>query len=463
MAHTLAANERSPPVGREAAEVELVIIDPDQEEEIARARLALAEARHGSRKRTRDAAFGVAAAAAAAAATAVVSTSTAAWTPTPTQAPTAPETAAAKDEPPLRRLRSGAVTRRDVVPPQRRRSRVRAALERLQDDLLVEIFVHLAQFPDLLRVRQVCRRWAVLSCDARLWRNVSFAGYEHVGSADLEVLCRETPGLRQLQSISLAKIHGVSEVAVRNIPRAECAATLERVDLSWCSGASDKSVVEFSRCPGLRELRLSHCRAVTRRSVRILAVRCPRLEVLDLNCIGGIRDSLLEVIGQNCPRLRVLNVANARNVTDDGVAALASGCPKLEVLDLSWCSKVTDWAVSKIALSMPHLREVGLSETRVTNLGVAELTRHCSLLEALHLARCVRVSNEGAESIIAHCAARITALNIASCHSVTDECVERLIRLCPRLNCLDVSKLPCRHISDMLQRVVAVRDIQVYF
>jgi F-box-like/Leucine Rich repeat len=371
------------------------------------------------------------------------------------------EKAPSTDEPPLRRLRSGVVTRTDVVP--KRRSRVRAALDRLQDDLIIEIFTHLDKFPDLLRARQVCKRWFMLSCQPRLWRTLSFEGHENIRSEDLEALCQKTAALRQLRFLSLARIHGVSEDAVRAIPRTDCAATLEVVNLSWCSGATDKSVVEFSRCPGLRELRVSHCREVSRRSVRILAVRCPRLEVLDLNNIGGVRDSLLEVIGKNCPRLRVLSIANARSVSDDGVAAITRGCPLLHVLDLSWCCKITDWAISKIALAMPRLREVGLSETRVTNCGVAELTGNCRMLESLHLARCVRVSNEGAESIIRHCSARITTLNIASCHNVTDECVERLITICAKLSCLDVSKLPCRTLAPMLERVAAVRDIQVYF
>lgn len=372
----------------------------------------------------------------------------------------------AEDEPPLRRLRSGAVMRREVP---KRRSRVRAVMDRLQDDLLVEIFMHLDQFPDLLRVGQVCQRWRALSHDVRLWRTLSFEGHEHVTSHTLEALCaigrtsRRNVALRQLRSLSLARCHGVMEQAVRAIPRTECAASLESVDLSWCSGATDKSVVEFSRCPGLRELRLSHCRLVTRRSVRILAVRCPRLEILDLNCIGGIRDSLLEVIGQNCPRLRVLNIANARNVTDDGVASLAKGCTKLELLDMSWCIKITDLGVSRVAHAMPKLREVGLSETRVTNGGITELTRNCGELEALHLARCVQIANDGAESIMKFCGRRLTTLNIASCHNVTDECVEQLIRECPRLHCLDVSKLPCRAISKMLEEIVQVRDLQVYF
>lgn len=282
-------------------------------------------------------------------------------------------------------------------------------------------------------------------------------------SENLTSLCKTTPSLLKLKYLSLAKVHRVSEYAVRMIPRAECAATLESVDLSWCSGATDKSVVEFSRCPGLKELRLSHCRLVTRRSVRILAVRCPRLEVLDMNCISGLRDSLLSSIGQNCPYLRVLNIANGKNITDEGVAGIAKGCPKLEVLDLSWCVRVTDWAVTTIVSNVPGLRDIGLSETRVTNAGVSDLTRGCKKLEAIHLARCINISDSGVESIITQCGSRLKSLNLASCQNVSDTYVERLIGECPSLNCLDVSKLPCRKISDMLHRLTATREIQVYF
>lgn len=333
----------------------------------------------------------------------------------------------------------------------------------LTDNLLIEIFKHLPQLPHLLRIRQVCVRWYWLSCNPLLWSTLSFVGQEHVTSQNLEDLCQNTPSLRNLKKLSLARIHGVTDIAVRTIPRADCAATLESVDLTWCTGASDKSVVEFSRCPGLKELRLSHCREVTRRSAKILAVRCPRLEVLDLNCINGVRDSLLLVIGQNCPYLRVLNIANGRSVTDEGIAHIASGCPRLEVLDLSWCSRVTDWAILKIATNMPNLRDVGLSETRVTDVGISELTKWCGKLEALHLARCINISNDGVESVIRHCSERLTSLNLASCQSVSDDYVERLISECPALTCLDVSKLPCRTISEMLDRLTASRDIQVYF
>lgn len=332
----------------------------------------------------------------------------------------------------------------------------------LTDDLLLEIFKKLLELPHILAIRQVCRRWYILSCSPRLWRSLSFGGQEHVTSINLEALCKSTPALRKLRTLSLAKVHGVSDYAVRNIPRT-CAATLESVDLSWCSGATDKSVVEFSRCPGLRELRLSHCRMVTRRSVRILAVRCPRLEVLDMNCMSGVRDSLLVVVGSNCPFLRVLKIANARNVTDDGVAHVTRGCPRIEVLDLSWCSRVTDWSILKIAHSSPHLRDLRLSETRVTDVGLSEVARCCKRVDVLHLARCMYVTSTGIGGIITHCGDRLKSVNLASCENVSDLYVERLILSCPALECLDVSKLPCREISGMLERITESRSIQVYF
>eukprot|EP00177_Eucheuma_denticulatum_P000220 GFKZ01000379.1.p1 GENE.GFKZ01000379.1~~GFKZ01000379.1.p1 ORF type:complete len:431 (-),score=22.78 GFKZ01000379.1:1118-2410(-) len=430
MAHTLAADKNSST--RESEDVDIIIIDPDQEQHMAQVREALIQSR--------------------------MKTDRTYLSPLVTVRKRYRASSSCEEEPANRRRRAGLLTREDV-----RNKANRSSPDILTDDLLIEVFKHLPPLPSLLSVRQVCKRWYAVSCNPRLWRTLSFEGQEHVTTNNLTALCRTTRCLQRLQKLSLAKIHGVTDSSVRFIPRTECAATLESVDLSWCSGASDKSVVEFSRCPGLRELRLSHCKMVTRRSVRILAVRCPRLEVLDMNCISGVRDSLLEVIGQNCPYLRILNIANARNVTDEGIAHIAKGCPRLEGLDLSWCGKVTDWSISKIAFSMKDLVDVGLSETRVTDVGISDLTKGCSKLEALHLARCIYITNRGVDSIITQCSERLTSLNLASCQHVSDDYVEKLIQVCPKLKCLDVSKLPCRVISEMLERETASRDIEVYF
>lgn len=313
-------------------------------------------------------------------------------------------------------------------------------------------------------MRQVCRRWRQVSADDRLWKSINFIGHETVSARHVDAVCRSTPALRYLRNLSLERVHGVSEISVRAIPRAECAATIESVNLSWCSGASDKSVVEFSRCPRLRELRLSHCRLVSRKSIRILSVRCPQLEVLDIGCISGVRDSLLTVLGRNCIYLRELNIANANNVTDDGIAALARGCKRMEKLDLSWNSRVTDWSVTKAARAMPKLTEISLSETKVTDNGVLELASNCPKLRAIHLARCSDVSNDGAFHIVKHLSETIEELTLASCSRITDEYIAEIVRKCTKLKWIDVSKLPCRDINHLLEEIAnSNRNLEVYF
>lgn len=338
------------------------------------------------------------------------------------------------------------------------------SLAALSDDQLVEIFKHLSHYPDLMNVRQVCRRWRAVGSDERLWKSVNFKGHETVSAHDIDTIYGSTPALRYLREISFERVHRVSELLVREIPRAECSATIESVNLSWCSGATDKSVVEFSRCPQLRELRLSHCRLVTRKSIRILSVRCPRLQTLDIGCISGVRDSLLIVLGRNCIYLRDLNIANASSVTDDGICALARGCHRMEKLDLSWCVKVTDWSVIKAARAMRNLREISLSETKVTDNGVFELASNCEKLRAIHLAKCSDVSNAGAFNIVKHLNESIEELTLASCSRISDEYIGEIVRKCNNLIWIDVSKLPCRNIDHLLEEIAnSNRNLEVYF
>lgn len=311
-------------------------------------------------------------------------------------------------------------------------------------------------------MRQVCQRWNRLACNPRLWTWLSFHGHENVSSTNLNALSKSV-SLKRLRKLSLAKVHSVDESCLRMIPRNDCAATLESVDLSWCSAASDRSVVEFSRCPGLKELRLSHCRHVTRRSVRILAVRCPRLEVLDMNCISGLRDSLLTFIGQNCPLLRVLNIANGKNISDNGLSSIARGCSRLEELDISWCSHITDNAVSRLASHLKHLNNVSLSYTEVTDSGVADLVRNCSALHTIQLAGCSKITDLAIDHIINRCSSRLLSINVANCLNIYDSAIIKLVSQCPRLQFIDACKRSCQNLSDFLTKASEDRQIEIFF
>lgn len=288
-------------------------------------------------------------------------------------------------------------------------------------------------------------------------------GSDQVTSKNFTALFFEVDALQKLKRLSLAKVHGIDGDYLRLIPRFNCAATLEALDLSRCNTATYEVIQEFARCPRLREVRLSHCTNVTGQCVRTLVLRSPRLEVLDITCITDVLDSLLKTIGQGCPFLRVLNIGNAKDVSDEGIGYIVRGCPRLEVLDLSWCGRITDISVLKIAQDIPYLCEVGLSETLVSDAGVSEVVRRCCRLEKISLAGCSNISNTAVGNIVTHCKTRLTYLNLASCKSVTDEYVEVIVEACPRLIYLDVVEKPGRMISMMVERVTRQRDIQIYF
>jgi len=331
----------------------------------------------------------------------------------------------------------------------------------LPDDMVLAVFAHLP-LRDRVRVSAVCHRWHRLAWEPVLFQEIDFAGMECVDDTMLSKLCADPRTLSRTRSLALRKCHGVSDAAVRAIATSGSALLLERLDLSWCSGATDYSVAEFARCGKLKELILAHNRGVTRKSLKGVAVACPQLEVLDLTCCNGIRDTLLNMLGTYCHKLRELNLTSATYVTNDGLRELVKRCRRLERLDLSWCTKIGDGAVIPIAENLENLVEIGLSETHLTNRGLMRLVERCRKLQIIHLARCLRISDDGIESIEANLSGTLTQLNLASCHEVNDSAIVSLMSKCRLLKCLDVSKLPCRELTEALKTFAEPLGIQVF-
>uniref|UniRef100_A0A7S1TGZ3 F-box domain-containing protein n=1 Tax=Compsopogon caeruleus TaxID=31354 RepID=A0A7S1TGZ3_9RHOD len=335
----------------------------------------------------------------------------------------------------------------------------------LPDDLIVMVFAHLRNTPDLWKVSAVCRRWKKLAWYPVLWREVSFEDFEFVNDAVIARIISNTDGMPGLRKISLARCHQVTEISVRAIPRAAGASTLEEIDLSWCAGATDQSVAELSRCSRLKVLRVAHNRAVSRRSIRDVVCQCPSLEVIDLfSCRSNRLEShLLESLSIYCSELRELNVANGRNIQENSVIGVVTSCVKLERLDLSWCRHISYKTASVIASTLVNLTHLSLSETKVDDFAVFLIAWKCRNLVSLQLARCRSVSDDGLEHIAKHLSKTISYLNLGSCHRVSDDAVMKLIRVCTNLKCLDVSKLPCRKLSQCLEDLAYPRGMKVYY
>lgn len=326
---------------------------------------------------------------------------------------------------------------------------------KLSDDLVLCILEKLATWPDKQNASAVCKRWRRLCESPRLWRSVRFA-YNPVAALSVPrealQLLERTQALQHLQTLDLAYVSAADEDVVRAVPRGPCAATLTSVDLTCCPGATDKSVVELSRCPRLRVLRLAHNVNVTRRSVRILAVRCPRLAVLDLSFIPNIRDSLLLTLASSCCHLAELSVAGSHGVSVGGVRALVKGCPHLTSLNFALCVRIDDDTVKVVGEGCPKLRSIDLSDTEVTDMAVVTLIKHCKLLNRLVVDSCPAITDASVNIIVEMAANRMSNIHMCDCPNVTDVAASKLIDSLTTICNIHLTRTPRRYIANAIRR-----------
>lgn len=109
---------------------------------------------------------------------------------------------------------------------------------------------------------------------------------------------------------------------------------------------------------------------------------------------------------------------------------------------------MTDEAVSAFAINCPYILEIDLHQCRlVTNQPVTELLSHGQALRELRLANCELISDDAFLSlpndrVYEH----LRILDLSSCVQLTDNAIDRIISVAPRLRNLVLAK--CRNITD---------------
>jgi len=213
--------------------------------------------------------------------------------------------------------------------------------------------------------------------------NLKFLGIrqtnqEFSGLHNLAQLC---PRLQQLE---ISYSHGYTlpmlESIVRGLP------DLNWLDLGWCSGVYDDSVVMIARTlgEGLVALNVDTCCTgglVTDEGVLEVAANCPNLERLSVSDLSLVTDVSIIAIVQKCPKLTSLHVSGC-SLTDVGVTAIAEHCPNLELLSMAGLLYVTDKAALKLLEKCEQLQYVdlancpGISEDTKLKFGPKRLWLH---------------------------------------------------------------------------------------
>jgi hypothetical protein len=161
-----------------------------------------------------------------------------------------------------------------------------------------------------------------------------------------------------------------------------------------------------------------------------------QLQELSLYAPDAGADELKSLAG--LPRLRSLTFGNIV-LTDSHLKELA-GFKRLVRLDLSGCDGLTDAKVKEIA-TLKQITWLGLSNTTVTNAGLAELPA-LENLESLNLHHCFNITGRGLKEL-ARCP-HLQYLYLCGCTRLSDTDIRELgemkhlrqldLRLCERLS-----------------------------
>lgn len=162
-----------------------------------------------------------------------------------------------------------------------------------------------------------------------------------------------------------------------------------------CFGAGLKSI---SSCRSLSSLKLGICLNITDRGLSYIGMGCSNLRELDLYRSVGITDVGISSIAQGCCHLETINISYCKDITDkslvslskcsmlqtfesrgcqhitcQGLAAIAVRCKRLSKLDLKKCPFINDSGLLTLAHFSQGLKQISVSETGVTDVGLVSL------------------------------------------------------------------------------------------
>ncbi|CAN4077016.1 unnamed protein product [Withania somnifera] len=186
---------------------------------------------------------------------------------------------------------------------------------------------------------------------------------------------------------------------------------LEELDLTD-NEIDDEGLKSISKCVSLSSLKLGICLNITDHGLIHVGMFCSKLKELDLYRSPGISDLGILAIARGCSGLEMINIAYCNQITDGsfisiskcsklitlesrgcplvtslGLAAVAVGCKQLSTLDIKKCHNIDDAGMIPLAHFSPNLKQINLSYTSVTDVGLLSLASVSSLqnITILHL------------------------------------------------------------------------------
>ncbi|CAL1527185.1 unnamed protein product [Lymnaea stagnalis] len=149
--------------------------------------------------------------------------------------------------------------------------------------------------------------------------------------------------------------------------------------------------------------------------------RMKQLFKIDLNSFKVPNETITSAgiisLSESCPNLQIVYLRRNVNLTDEAVLALSRNCPRLCELNVGGCLLLTDNSLVALGENSHYLRSLNITLTQVSDSGIHSLCQGC-------------------------CSKVITEIDISGCGNLTDDSVEMLLMLCPKIRILLFERCP---------------------
>ncbi|XP_021861299.1 F-box/LRR-repeat protein 3 [Spinacia oleracea] len=243
-------------------------------------------------------------------------------------------------------------------------------------------------------------------------RELSLSKCSGVTDEGLSSLVKKQKELRKLDITCCRKLTCVSIAHV-----AYSCTSLTSLRMESCTLVPREAFVLIGRkCHLLEELDLTD-NEIDDEGLKSIS-KCSNLSVLKLGICLNITDVGLSYIGDRCSKLVEIDLYRSMDITDSGITAIARGCPSLEMINISYCQRITDASL----ISISKCAKLSTLECRgcplMTSLGIAAIAVGCKHLTKLDIKKCYNINDFGVLPL-AHFSQNLKEINM-SCTSITD-------------------------------------------
>ncbi|PBP19288.1 F-box domain-containing protein [Diplocarpon rosae] len=224
------------------------------------------------------------------------------------------------------------------------------------------------------------------------------------------------------------------------------------VDLLWhrpsSQSCSDGSVLALQQCNRIERLTLTGCKGLTDSGISGLLKDSKNLLALDISGVYQVTETSIYALAAHCHKLQGLNITGCTKISNQSMIAVAEACNYLKRLKLNNCEQLDDSGIMAFAVNCPNILEIDLHQCRlITNGPVTALIQRGQALRELRLAHCELISDEAFMPLsLNKTFEHLRILDLTSCARLTDQAVEKIIEVAPRLRNLVFAK--CRNLSD---------------